>query len=130
MAPERLSERRYGSKADVWSLGLTLVEICIGKFPYSWNTVFDQLRSVVHEDPPFLSAGDYSLELVSFTNQCLIKDTNSRPRFSELMMHPFFQQHNFTNPISMNAEREKFGAYVRRFVQSWEQQNEQSVVRL
>jgi serine/threonine protein kinase len=71
MAPERLSERRYDVRSDVWSLGLSLVEICIGRFPYvGWKTVFDQLKSVVHSDPPFLNANEYySVDLCNFVNQ-------------------------------------------------------------
>lgn len=71
MAPERLSERRYDIRSDVWSLGISLVEICVGHFPYvGWKTVFDQLQSVVHGDPPYLTANDnYSVDLCNFVNQ-------------------------------------------------------------
>ncbi|KAI3421225.1 Dual specificity mitogen-activated protein kinase kinase 4 [Globodera pallida] len=46
MAPERLTDgKRYDIRSDVWSLGISLVEICIGHFPYvGLNSVFDQFQ--------------------------------------------------------------------------------------
>merc|ERR1712223_2211168 len=58
MAPERIDPQRakgYDVRSDVWSLGITLIEISTGKFPYpKWNSVFEQLTQVVHGDPPQL----------------------------------------------------------------------------
>jgi len=48
MAPERIdptgSPDKYDVRSDVWSLGISLVELATGKFPYSpWRTPFDQV---------------------------------------------------------------------------------------
>ncbi|CAD5220025.1 unnamed protein product [Bursaphelenchus xylophilus] len=119
MAPERLSERKYGIRSDIWSLGISLVEICIGRFPYvGWNTVFDQLQSVVNGDPPYLRAGDYSVDLCDFVNQCLIKDPQHRPNFDELTNHIFFKTHNRTDIGELAQQRLDFGAYVEKFVEN------------
>ena len=52
MAPERIDPQRargYDVRSDVWSLGITLIEISTGRFPYrKWNSVFDQLQQVWH----------------------------------------------------------------------------------
>ena len=57
-APERIDPQRargYDVRSDVWSLGITLIELATGKFPYpKWNSVFEQLTQVVHGDPPRL----------------------------------------------------------------------------
>lgn len=47
MAPERIDPQRakgYDVRSDVWSLGITLMEVATGKFPYpKWGSVFEQL---------------------------------------------------------------------------------------
>lgn len=48
MQPERIdptgSPDKYDVRSDVWSLGISLVELATGKFPYSpWRTPFDQV---------------------------------------------------------------------------------------
>ena len=70
MAPERIDPQRargYDVRSDVWSLGITLIELATGKFPYpKWNSVFEQLTQVYFRNawmgfigearlPPFLS---------------------------------------------------------------------------
>lgn len=99
MAPERIdpmSSRQgsYDIRSDVWSFGITLIELSTGKFPYpKWKSVFDQLTQVVKGDPPRLTNEEgraaFSDEMLSFTNMCLTKDVTRRPKYRELLMHPF-----------------------------------------
>ncbi|TMS37000.1 hypothetical protein L596_004032 [Steinernema carpocapsae] len=116
MAPERLSEGRYDVRADVWSLGITLVEICTGQFPYSsWTTPFEQVASVVNGDPPVMTSDSkYSIELISYVNLCLIKDKNSRPKYDDLMKEHFFCKYNLL--ISEPSQREFVGRIVASIV--------------
>ncbi|XP_050695638.1 dual specificity mitogen-activated protein kinase kinase 4-like isoform X3 [Eriocheir sinensis] len=97
MAPERIDPARargYDVRSDVWSLGITLMELATGSFPYpKWNSVFEQLTQVVQGEPPRLSPNEngntFSEEFVSFVNTCLIKDESSRPKYRQLLEHPF-----------------------------------------
>ncbi|XP_045127148.1 dual specificity mitogen-activated protein kinase kinase 4-like isoform X1 [Portunus trituberculatus] len=97
MAPERIDPARargYDVRSDVWSLGITLMELATGSFPYpKWNSVFEQLTQVVQGEPPRLSPNEngntFSEEFVSFVNTCLIKDESSRPKYKQLLEHTF-----------------------------------------
>lgn len=99
MAPERinpdLNQKGYSVKSDIWSLGITMIELAILKFPYdSWGTPFQQLKQVVDEPSPQLPADRFSPEFVDFISQCLRKKPNERPAYTELMQHPFFTLHD------------------------------------
>ena len=99
MAPERIdpraSSKGYDIRSDVWSLGITLMELSTGRFPYpKWNSVFDQLTQVVQGPPPQLkSEGRFSEEFVNFLNACLTKDEKQRPKYIKLVEHPFIKRH-------------------------------------
>uniref|UniRef100_A0A182PCV7 mitogen-activated protein kinase kinase n=1 Tax=Anopheles epiroticus TaxID=199890 RepID=A0A182PCV7_9DIPT len=99
MAPERIDPQRakgYDVRSDVWSLGITLMEVATGKFPYpKWGSVFEQLSQVVEGDPPRLSTTyngmEFSIDFVNFVNTCLIKDERDRPKYGRLLQHAFIQ---------------------------------------
>ncbi|KAJ8364231.1 hypothetical protein SKAU_G00130620 [Synaphobranchus kaupii] len=99
MAPERinpeLSQNGYNVKSDVWSLGITLIEMAILRFPYeSWGTPFQQLKQVVEEPSPQLPADRFSKDFVEFTAHCLKKNPGERLNYLELMEHQFFKTHD------------------------------------
>ncbi|XP_018323966.1 dual specificity mitogen-activated protein kinase kinase 4 isoform X2 [Agrilus planipennis] len=97
MAPERIDPQRakgYDVRSDVWSLGITLMEVATGHFPYpKWSSVFEQLHQVVNGDPPRLSikhnANTFTPEFVDFVNTCLIKEESSRPKYNKLLQDAF-----------------------------------------
>uniref|UniRef100_A0A8C6Q8H1 mitogen-activated protein kinase kinase n=1 Tax=Nothobranchius furzeri TaxID=105023 RepID=A0A8C6Q8H1_NOTFU len=98
MAPERINpetnQKGYNVKSDIWSLGITMIELAILRFPYdTWGTPFQQLKQVVEEPSPQLPADQFSPEFVDFTSQCLKKNAKERPTYTELMQHPFFTSH-------------------------------------
>uniref|UniRef100_A0A4W3HL58 mitogen-activated protein kinase kinase n=1 Tax=Callorhinchus milii TaxID=7868 RepID=A0A4W3HL58_CALMI len=68
-------------------------ELATGRFPYpKWNSVFDQLTQVVKGDPPQLSNSEereFSPSFINFVNLCLTKDESKRPKYRELLKHPF-----------------------------------------
>ncbi|XP_061416191.1 dual specificity mitogen-activated protein kinase kinase 6-like isoform X1 [Lethenteron reissneri] len=99
MAPERINpeinQKGYNVKSDIWSLGITMIELAILKFPYeSWGTPFQQLKQVVEEPSPQLPLENFSPEFVDFSTLCLKKNPNERPTYAELMDNTFFGIHN------------------------------------
>ncbi|XP_064627019.1 dual specificity mitogen-activated protein kinase kinase 6-like isoform X1 [Lineus longissimus] len=94
MAPERInpdtSSKGYDIKSDVWSFGITLFELATGQFPYtSWKTPFEQLKQVVHDDPPRLPPGKFSEDFEMFMESCLQKNCADRKNYKELLSMPF-----------------------------------------
>ncbi|XP_052261829.1 dual specificity mitogen-activated protein kinase kinase 4-like isoform X2 [Dreissena polymorpha] len=100
MAPERIdphhSSRGYDVRSDIWSLGITLMELATGHFPYpKWNSVFDQLTQVVQGPAPKLnpSEGRFSEDFTNFLNTCLTKDEKQRPKYNKLLEHTFIKHY-------------------------------------
>lgn len=99
MAPERIAGESsgYSYAADVWSLGLVVVECALGRFPYEGYTgYFPILHAVLKEPSPELPEGEFSDELRDFARQCLRKDADDRPSARELLEHPFIAGADFT----------------------------------
>ncbi|KAK7113346.1 dual specificity mitogen-activated protein kinase kinase 4-like isoform X3 [Littorina saxatilis] len=99
MAPERIDPRAsshgYDVRSDVWSLGITLMELATGRFPYpKWVSVFDQLQQVVQGTAPRLQHDQtFSEEFVTFINRCLTKDEKQRPKYNKLLDESFIKRY-------------------------------------
>ena len=98
MAPERIdpppNNPNYDIRADVWSLGITLVEMATGHFPYrDCKTDFEVLTKVLQDDPPLLPANKFSREFELFVQDCLMKDPKDRPKYKKLLMHSFIKKY-------------------------------------
>ncbi|ORZ11085.1 kinase-like domain-containing protein [Absidia repens] len=97
MSPERIkASSRYTVASDVWSLGLSLVEMALGKYPYKFDNMFDQLKAIIDEPTPRLPSG-YSKEAQDFIDQCLQKDPLKRPSYGKLLDHPFIIHYQTVN---------------------------------
>jgi mitogen-activated protein kinase kinase 3 len=73
MAPERIDPQgnpsQYDVRSDVWSFGISMIEISTGRFPYSkWSTPFEQLKQVVAEPAPQLPGNRFSQTYEEFIN--------------------------------------------------------------
>ena len=84
MAPEVYYEGA-DLKSDVWSLGITLIELAKGKNPFAGCTALKVMRLVCDGQPPSLSSSMWSAAFVDFVSKCLAKDVKERWSVSELM---------------------------------------------
>lgn len=94
MAPERIDPPRdrtgYDIKSDVWSFGITMLEVATGRYPYqNARDFFEQLKSICADEPPKLTRGRFTPTFEDFIGQCLRKDYNNRPKYGTIEMHPF-----------------------------------------
>ncbi|KAL0612191.1 Dual specificity mitogen-activated protein kinase kinase 7 [Plecturocebus cupreus] len=100
MAPERIdppdpTKPDYDIRADVWSLGISLVELATGQFPYkNCKTDFEVLTKVLQEEPPLLPGHmGFSGDFQSFVKDCLTKDHRKRPKYNKLLEHSFIKHY-------------------------------------
>lgn len=102
MAPERISSGgvaqaganpgggTYSVQSDIWSLGLTIIECALGRYPYppeTYNNIFSQLAAIVDGEPPDLPEEGFSEAAKNFVRGCLNKIPNLRPTYAMLLQH-------------------------------------------
>jgi serine/threonine protein kinase len=90
MAPEVLKESAYDTKADIWSLGITAIEMATGEPPHANVHPMRAIFLIPAKPAPTLPQPEnWSSEFNDFIAKCLIKDPAARPSASELLSHPF-----------------------------------------
>jgi mitogen-activated protein kinase kinase len=147
MAPERISggalaagaaDGTYNVQSDIWSLGLTIIECAMGRYPYPpevSSTIFSQLsvsfpvclpppshnqiltcdswiKAIVEGDPPSLpTEGDrYSPLAQDFVRCCLNKNPHKRHTYAMLLSHPWIKSLGKPETIAEDAEAEDAAA--------------------
>lgn len=99
-------EEGYHSDTDIWSLGLTLLECAIGRYPYpepdeNGNIPvlsFWDLINYIYSSPAPSPPEGCSSEMRDFISICLGKTSGSRSTVLNLLSHPFIAKNS--NPIS------------------------------
>ena len=92
MAPELSSKAVTCYANDIWSLGITLIELIEGEPPHSQVSPVEVLKVVENSEPPTFTPATrkaVGVELISFLAACVVKDHAARPSAVNLLRHPF-----------------------------------------
>lgn len=104
MAPERLHGQQYTVHSDIWSLGLTLVELALGVYPIPQHdpkrmyegerpnqemAIFELMEYVLKEPSPTVPIEYFSADFKNLVDRCLVKSPEQRFDLRTIMLHPF-----------------------------------------
>lgn len=109
MAPEVITAKEgglYNEKADIWSLGITAIELAKGLPPRASEKPMKVLVSIPTSPPPKLE-GPFSASFKDFVSQCIKVNPIERPSAKDLLNHPFITQSIDANTLVNILERHK-----------------------
>lgn len=95
MAPEVVKQREYGSKVDIWSLGIMAIELIENEPPYLNEEPLKALFLIATNGTPKLKNPEkLSRELKGFLGCCLCVDVKSRSSAADLLVMDFLRRAN------------------------------------
>ncbi|KAL6005673.1 hypothetical protein ACLOJK_006244 [Asimina triloba] len=105
MAPEVLQPGSgYDFKADIWSFGITALELAHGHAPFSKYPPMKVLLMTIQNAPPGLDYDRDKIFSKSFKEMvamCLVKDQTKRPTAEKLLKHSFFKN---AKPLELSVK--------------------------
>ncbi|CEF69285.1 CRIB domain and Protein kinase domain and Serine/threonine-/dual specificity protein kinase, catalytic domain and Protein kinase-like domain-containing protein [Strongyloides ratti] len=93
MAPEVIKRSSYDTSADIWSLGIMIIEMVMGEPPHFHEDTIKALKKILEcDEPTFPSNVDVSEDLRDFVSKCCVKKSYLRLPASKLLEHSFLKK--------------------------------------
>jgi len=104
MAPELIQRVPYREKVDIWSIGITIIELLNGKPPFYELEPNAALNAIVVRGIRGLTNTKFSDQIKDFVNiKCISTDPDGRASATELLAHPF---------MDFACTKEEFARYL------------------
>jgi len=93
MAPEMIKRLPHDTKADIWSLGIVILEMYLRGPPYSSSRILCMFKAVCGETADCLNTTKVTIcdAARSIVSRCLVADPNDRPTAEDLLTHDFVE---------------------------------------
>ncbi|CAF1674344.1 unnamed protein product [Adineta ricciae] len=107
MAPERVISDEYSIPSEIWSVGMTVLEMGLGRYPFRTESQgpplavrpIELVQCIVYEATlPLPIDRGYSPEFAAIIQKCLSKNSTDRPLPKDFLDYPLFMKYNHTDP--------------------------------
>ena len=132
MSPQVILNKNYDMKTDIWSLGITCMELVEGEPPYG-DLKPEEVMEKIAKNPPkcgdIIDVKEHTEDFVDFVNLCLEINPLKRPSADKLIEHPFIKKlakgrEYLAKLIEEHIEEvEKFRINKEEFLESQENEN-------
>jgi len=105
MAPELIQRLPYREKVDIWSVGITIIEMMEGEPPYYELDPSQALEAIVQQHVGLTSPDQFTIQLQGFVEATLQRDADKRPKASELLRHEWINRRESKKDFSRFLQR-------------------------
>ena len=134
MSPEVIMQNKYDYKCDIWSLGITSIEMAEGEPPFAKVKGYWVLKKIITHPPKGLKNKEkWSKEFNNFVEKCLIYEPEKRPSAKELLEHPFIIKYNRGNKLIaelINNSMDDLEFYRKKILESDESEEEDKITEI
>ena len=128
MSPEVILQNKYDYKCDIWSLGITTIEMAEGEPPFAKVKGYWVLKKIITHPPKGLKNKEkWSSDFNDFVEKCLIYEPEKRPSAKELLQHPFILKYNRGSKLIaelINNSLDELEFYRKKILESDESEEE------